>query len=220
MRTVMVWLDTLTPFLALATGIYASRTTYWKKQTTWLVGYVVAIFIVNAVGNILSEFFLLNNHAVYHVGNLLNMVMLSLYFFYLPAVGQFKRLVVSLAILTIVLNISYKLIQQNFYIFDSFGFGLSSFVFTIYAMLFYIGLIQNQKGENLFTLPDFWMVTGIFFYYASCFFIFLLYQHYTRLGVTNIGILWKFQNIMLSIMCITIIKGFLCRVSRTTLSLL
>lgn len=220
MRTIMVWLDTIAPFLAMATGLYSAKTIPWKKHMVWIFGFVAAIFLVNGICNIVSEFFLINNHAIYHLGNLVNIVLLSLYFYHLPPVWQYKRIIASIAILSVAFNITYKLVQQNISVFDSFGFGLSSFVFTIYAMLFYIGLIQNQKGENLFTIPDFWFVTGIFFYYASCFFIFLLYQHYTRIGITNIGILWKFQNIMLSIMCVSITRGFLCRVSRTSLSLL
>ncbi len=216
MRTLIVWLDTIAPMIGFVVGITSTRMSFGNKTKIWLLLYLLSSFLFNGVSNIVSEFFDMNNHVLYHSENLLNFIFLSLFFFHLPALQRYQQFIKFITILFVVAGITYKLVEVNYFIFDSSGFVWSSILFTLYALAFYNGLIQGQKGENLFKLPDFWMVTGVFFYYASCFFIFILYRHYTNLGITNTGMLWRFQNIMLSIMCIFIIKGFLCRASRTS----
>lgn len=216
MRTLIILLDTISPMISFIVGITLTRHVFGNKKLVWLLMYLLSSFLFNGISNVVSEIFDMNNHLLYHSENLLNFIFLSLFFWQLAALNRYQQFIKFITILFVVAGITYKLVEVNYFIFDSSGFVWSSVIFTLYSLAFYNGLIQGQRGENLFDLPDFWMVTGIFFYYASCFFIFILYRHYTNLGVTNIGMLWRYQNIMLTIMCIFIIKGFLCRASRTS----
>ncbi len=219
MRTILVWLDTAAPLIALLIGLFAMRSGLLKKNALWLIYYLFTSFLLNGICNIISEFYLINNHFIYHTENILNFIFLSYFFSELKVFARYKNLVKTVMVTFVLMAITFKLVMQNLFSFDSFGFAVSSAVFTMYSFGYYRSLMIDQKGEDLLKLPDFWYVTGILFYYASCFLIFILYSHYAQPGI-NFGLLWWFQNIMLSIMSLFLIKGFLCRASRTSPSLL
>ena len=217
MREFFVSLDTISPLLAFLAGILLFRNAFMPREIKWLQLYLLCSFLFNGAGNVLSEFYEINNHFLYHIQNQLNLIILSFYFIQLPLLAKHSLVIILTGILFTIANVSWKLSSGNYTIFDSFGFAWSSVIFTIYCLLYYAALLHSQKGENLFSIPTFWFVTGILIYYACCFFIFILYRHYSMLG--NTGLLWRFQNVMLMIMSIFIAKGFVCQASHKSPSL-
>ena len=213
MRTLLVSLDTAGPLLALIAGVLLLKRPFNTKEIKWLLLYLLCGFLFNGAANIISEWYEVNNHILYHIENLLNFILLSAFFSRLPLFEKYRRVFIYVVLFFVLANFSYKVAAGNYHTFDSFGFAWCSIMFTVYSLWYYSEMLQSQKGESLFSIPSFWFVTGILIYYASCFFIFILYRHYTTMQNTAIGLLWRFQNVMLMIMSIFIVKGFVCQAS-------
>jgi len=210
----MVWLDTTAPLAALFIFFVFFRNKDFPQHLGWLIVFLLCTAIINGIGNVLMNFFEANNHIYYHIGNQLNFVFVTSYFANLTVLKKYKRSFYLAIVLFTVINALYKVISANYHVFDSFGFGSCSVAFTLFSLMFYAGLLQQQEKEDLFKMPSFWLVTGILLYYACCFFVFLVYRHFTLLQVADIGKMWRFQNFMLAIMTIFIVKGFQCQASR------
>ena len=220
MSEFLVWLDTIAPLVALFILCVFYRNHNFPPHFRWLIAFLACMAIINGLGNVLMNFFEANNHIYYHFGNQLNFVFVTFFFANLSILKRYKRYFILVLVLFTITNAIYKIRTGNYHVFDSLGFGTCSIAFTLASLMFYASLLQQQEKEELFKMPSFWLVTGILLYYACCFFVFLVYRHFTLLEVAEIGRLWRFQNCMLAIMSIFIVKGFQCQASRRSPRLL
>ena len=80
MRTLIILLDTISPMISFIVGITLTRHVFGNKKLVWLLMYLLSSFLFNGISNVVSEFFDMNNHVLYHSANLLNFIFLSLFF--------------------------------------------------------------------------------------------------------------------------------------------
>lgn len=204
----LVWLDCIAPALILIAIIYYFKILRLSSETIWLLYFAGLNFVINFVGDIYSEVLEKNNHLFFHIENIGNIIILSQFFKY-----QLKKkyLINALLFSFLALDLIYIIVNQSFYRFDLFGFFGCSLVFTAYSLMFYHGLIIAPADLNLKRLSSFWYVTAFFIYYTTCNFIFLVYPHFSKKQENYHGGLWQFNNIMLLLMSILLIKGVLCQ---------
>lgn len=153
-----------------------------------------------------------NNLWMYHLYAVASFILTSLYFIFISPDLKLKRVIRIVIILFIIFSVINILLWQGLNEFDSNGFTIASFVFIIYSILYYYG--QLRKAEVLFIerLPNFWIVTGIFFYYAGCFFLFLVYYDIGTKRFRDLplpGGTWTIQQIMFIVLMICFSVGIL-----------
>lgn len=208
MMKILIWLDVLAPALILITILYYFKLLQVHNEILWLLCFALLNFVVNLIGDIYSEVLQKNNHLFFHIENIGNFIILSQFFKF-----QLKKkyFINALLLSFIILNLFYTILNRSLYRFDLFGFLGCSLVFTTYSLIYYYRLIIAPADPDLKKLSSFWYVTAFFIYYTTCNFIFLVYPYFSDKQENYHGGLWQFNNIMLLLMSVLLIKGVLCQ---------
>ena len=93
--------------------------------------------------------------------------------------------------------------------FSSNGFGLGSMFIVLNCLLYFTKSLRNPATENLLRSRTFWLVTALFVYYASNFFIFVSYRRLTEIRPQDIGLVWQIHNLIFLVMCVCFSIGFI-----------
>ena len=81
-------------------------------------------------------------------------------------------------------------------------------IMLFYCLQYYIFLMLEERTMPLTKQPGFWIVTGLTFYVATSFFIFLFYSHLVNEDWKFAVDIWDVHNIVFIILCIFIAKQF------------
>ncbi len=84
---------------------------------------------------------------------------------------------------------------------NSLSLSFTSFCICFYCVIFYLISLQNLDDQNLLRTPNFWTVTAFFFYFSTCFVIFISYKIFTQNKERYFVILWLIHNLILFISC-------------------
>ncbi len=211
LKSILVWLDVLAPAFILIAIIKYYRFQCFSAQIKWLFYFACLNFGINTIGDIYSEVLQRNNHLFFHIENFGNFFILSQFFKI-----HFKKKYFINAVLIgfTALNIFYTTLNCSYHRFDIFGYMGSALIFSVYSLLYYHKLIKSPVNVDLKTYAPFWFITAFFIYYATCNFIFLVYPYFSSKKETYHGGLWQFNNVMLLLMSVLLIKGILCQVYR------
>ena len=209
-QNILKYLDFISPLLLLI-FILINKKAIWRRD--YLFWFIIAQVLLNGIGNILEEQ-KIDNLFIYRLNCIASFVILSEYFRHLLT---FKKvnLIIGLVSLVFFICFAVDLIKlENFNSFNSYSYGLASFILTTYSFLYFLNQISQPTESVITQSKDFWYVTGIFTYYASNFFIFLSYNWLTQEYSTNIfALIWRIHNVILLIMCVYIFLGFRCKPS-------
>ncbi len=212
--------DTYPALLPIAFCLYKQfRVPPSMKIIFWLV---VMSGIMNFIGNQIGQRGI-NNQWLYHLYAVVTFAITSLYFAVISQRKQIKRLIRTGIVLFIIFSLINIYAWQGLKDFDSNGFGIASILFIIYSILFYYG--QLKETENLFIerLPDFWIVTGIFFYYTGNLFLFFVYNHLIDYKLSVFSAIpqgpWIIHQIMFTILMLCFTIGIsLCKPGKRILA--
>jgi hypothetical protein len=93
---------------------------------------------------------------------------------------------------------------------------LESAIIMIPCLVYFRELFTAKELVNLFGEPAFWLVTGIFFYLATIFPLFIAAPYLRGHGLFQVGkTLYSINNFAIVIAYLLFIKGFTCRIKRS-----
>jgi len=167
----------------------------------------LGIDIITAI-NTYHHNFDLSNNIFYNIHSVVRFVCFSLYFIQLPQASfvKFKKALVAGFIILLVINFGFL---ENFFNYDSFSGNLlatEAYLLLIYCMLYYLSELKDDS-KNLFSGPDFWVVTGLSIYVVINFFVFLFYLPMIDVDEGLAVNIWNVHNIAFIIFCLFITKA-------------
>jgi hypothetical protein len=93
--------------------------------------------------------------------------------------------------------------------------ALESIVILIPCLIFFRELFTRHEPLNLLKDPSFWMITGIFFYLATIFPLFMTLPWLRSHGLNNVAHgLYSINDFAVSVTYFLFIKGFTCRIKK------
>lgn len=139
-----------------------------------------------------------------------------IYFLYLIIRSTLiKKLAIGLFILFLVYFTGSTLIGKGIYQFNDLAVFFESVIIVFLCLVFFRELFTRPEPIDLLRDPSFWLVTGIFFYVATIFPLFLTASYLRTHGLEKINrTLYSINNFAISITYLIFIKGYTCRTKR------
>lgn len=156
--------------------LYLTRRYPVPREIRIIFWLSVASGVINFAGNQIGQRHI-NNQWLYHIYAVATFVVTSLYFITIFQDAIIRSIILLDLILFIIFSLINILFWQSLKDFNSNGFGVASIMFIIYSIAFYYGQLKNKESLFIEKLPNFWIVTGIFFYYTGNLFLFFIYNH-------------------------------------------
>jgi len=188
------------------------------KQPTTLKPVILYLwlgFIINLMIDTIMVYktylpdWLQSNNPFYNVHSVIRFIFFSLYFIRLPqpAFAILKKMLPFLYVLFLIINFGFF---ENFFNPESLSGNLLSaeaYLLLVYCMLYYLSELQDDS-KNLFSGPDFWVVTGLSIYVVINFFVFLFYLPMLDVNIDLAINIWNVHNIAFIIFCLFLTKAF------------
>jgi hypothetical protein len=198
-------------FIPFAVIIFR-RKPLWSKSSTKLFS---AYIILDVITWFLSFLFSSNNiptFAVSNTFNVLEFVMLS--FFYVLILDIKKLKFLSILISVAALGLLYGVFSNMNESFSSLLEACSNIVFIITSIIYYRRLLLDLKVTNLWQHSEFYLNTGIFFYFSCSVYIMVFANYFLNLNEKSQMILWTIHSVINLITYIIFATGLLkCKVT-------
>jgi hypothetical protein len=194
-----------------------------RNHATWIKPikiYVVAALLINIAAISIQKFkedwgyklgdFFYSNNFLYNIHSVIRLLLFSWFFILLA-----QRFMPKLKKIIPIGFIAFVLI--NFIFFENFfnRYNLSSRLLAtegalllFYCLQYYIFLVLDDTGVSFKKQPGVWVVTGLTFYVAASFFIFLFYDYLVRQDKYFAINVWDVHNFFYVALCICIAITF------------
>lgn len=212
MNRILVYLDIIVPFVSILVSVFyllSRRVTIHVYDFTLLFFYF-SQFILNSTANGFQDY-KINNHWVYHINSLITQIIFTYYFLNSYHNEKWKTLTVISFVLYIIFGLFNMVFFQRPLTFNSYSYAFGVLWIVFFSLESLHILLSNPELENIFKFKDFWIATGILFYFGISFFIFISYNYLSAVSPQNVGVLWKIHNIFLSIGCILFLKAIFAK---------
>jgi hypothetical protein len=156
-----------------------------------------------------GDFFYSNNF-LYNIHSVIRLLLFSWFFILLNQrfMHRIKILIPFAFIAFVIINFS---VSENFFnrqILSSRLLATEAALLLFYCLQYYIFLILEDKGISFKRQPGIWIVTGLTFYVAASFFIFLFFD-YLVINDEKFAInVWDVHNFFFILLCICIAITF------------
>ncbi|MDB5251673.1 MAG: hypothetical protein JWP27_842 [Flaviaesturariibacter sp.] len=202
----LIYLDTIAPFLTLLVFAVRMRLVLKERVLSLLFLYLLVQLVLNGTANLFSSQ-RINSHPFFHLNIFLSFFLVTeVYRSLLPSrhglIGWLRVAYVGATALNLLTG-------GSIYRFNSFGFSVASLLVMALSLLYFLQVIREPTQEGLSRQPRFWINVGFFTYFTTSFFVFITYDYFTRKGI-KVGYLWRFHNVMLTLLCTYLITGLLC----------
>ncbi len=157
----------------------------------------------------LPEFFHSNNF-LYNIHSIIRLLLFS-YFFILLGQRFMHRVKKALPFLFLLLAAVNFIFFENFFdrmMFSNRLLAMEAAILLFYCLQYYIYLTIEDRSTALVKQPGFWIVTGLSFFVAASFFIFLFYSYLTAEDLKFAVDIWDVHNIAYVLLCICIAINF------------
>jgi hypothetical protein len=195
----------------------------YKKRTACLKPIRIYIWIaltINIIATViwkrkklgLPEFpeWLTSNNYLYNIHSITRLLLFS-WFFILLKQRFMHRIKVILPLIFIIFAIINFGFYENFFTHDmpsSRLLATEAGILLFYCLQYYIFLLLEDRTTSLKKQPGFWIVTGLSFYVAASFFIFLFYAYLIMQDLDFAVGLWDVVNTAYIFLCICIAITF------------
>jgi len=187
----------------------------------WFCAFIYsmsAFYIVAVSYELFCKHFKLveNNYLMYHIACVFYVI--TLYKFFSILIQSKYKLAIDIFFLIpfIILSIfNFIYLKTTLTI-----YALTSVWVSIKSLTYYTQKFTQPANEDILKNRIFWIVSGLFFYFASAFFIFISWDLFTN-GYIKGSIffylpIWTIHNIILAISCVFFIKSISLKGEVTT----
>lgn len=192
--------------LLLAALFYLKKNMKAVYPDFLLIGFLICQVLLNTLASLLQSKQIIN-HGVYHANCLITFCIFAAYF--LRTLQHRKFIWVGLIIFLVFWIVNLIWIQP-YYKFNSFSYALAALIIVWYSLLNFQQLIKQMPTQNILTLKNFWILTGLLTYFGSSFLIFTSYNYLSEIDPKNVGVLWKTHNVFLCVTSFIFFKAITC----------
>jgi len=142
-----------------------------RKRTGWywyFVPFMFFIIVVEGTGYIMAAFFRMNNHWIYNIEMLGEILFIPWVFRQIFKEAEAKEnIIIITGFIVLVISFTIETIKNNLFIYNSFTYLVMSAVFIIYAGTYFYSLLKKSDPVELAKLVPLWIVAGIFIFYFA-----------------------------------------------------
>jgi len=152
-----------------------NRNRDYKTTHLLIVVFIAVGLTIEVIGEITSRQGI-NNSLYYNLLFVYTQTLLFIFFFYLISQNtQWKRRIIRLSIIFVCFGVVYSFYFRSIHlVFHNYSFAIGSLILIALAINFFLDIFNFDKYEdsNLLSIPYFWIVTVILFFYSAAFFYF------------------------------------------------
>lgn len=198
--------------LTFCLGVALSQREYLDGNFRWLFWLVIVTWIVDVAGTLLRN--TINNHPLYHAFQPVEYGLYAMYFFHTLRQPLVRKIIPVSIVLMGVFSVVNALFFQSIWSQNSYSFMLEAALLLVWSVIYFFELYTNFTPQNLRELPEFWVSTGVLFFYAGSFFQMGLHRYLMRVDEPWARQLWVI-NLLLNILLYSLITvGFLCKTAQ------
>ncbi|GAB2778823.1 hypothetical protein GCM10027275_22870 [Rhabdobacter roseus] len=155
--------------LCLGTALY-----HWKQLDAtyrWLKYLVAITWLVEAWGFYHLWHLKKVAHGIFHGFTPIEYALLALYFAATIRNGRVKQLIYVSILLHVVLSVLNTIFFQPIQGVNSNSFLLMAFFLVAWALFYFYEMYLLDEPWTVYRNPDFWVATGVLFFYGGSFFV-------------------------------------------------
>ncbi len=170
------------------------RFRYLNKSQLIFCCFLLVSFLTEVISGILIAYkqptlLLLNLYTILDLG-------IALWFFNTLLKGFFRNGILYLSstvILVLITILVFATIQKQSI--NNYAWSSEALAIIIYCLLYYFRVIKEMNIPVIEQHPTFWIVTGLFVYYAGVFFLFLFSDILNRISKTHMVNIWQINSL-------------------------
>ncbi len=128
--------------------------------------YLLFTASVQLSGYLYSHFLKKSNHFIFNLDLLIDTGFWTLFFAFTYQSKKLKKVILAAGIIFLLYAI-FRLYQESFWIYNSVNDTISSVLITAYCLVFLAELFISDLFINYFSIPVFWICTGLLFFNAG-----------------------------------------------------
>lgn len=182
--------------------------------------YVFTALVINIAATLIQKYkiiwgfekgdFFWSNNFLYNTHSIIRLLLFSWFFILLKQhfMHRVKAVLPFIFILLVFVNFIF---YENFFnrsMLSSRLLATEAAILLFYCLQYYIYLMIEDRNTPLKKQPGFWIVTGLSFYVATSFFIFLFYNYLIEQNIQFAVGIWDVHNIAYILLCICIAITF------------
>lgn len=205
-----------TIFLTVYFGIAVGQRKFLTGNFRWLFYLMCVTWVVETLGYFLKHH--VNTNPMYHAFQPVEYALYSLFFsetLRQPLVKRFVAISIGLYALFAVCNV---LFFQSLHIPGSYNFILEASLLLTWTLVYFYQLYVFFEPQKVWQVPEFWVCTGILFFYAGTFFQMGLHSYLIRSNRELANRLYVINHLLNILLYGLITVGFLCKASQKKLS--
>lgn len=204
-RLIIDWAEVIAPLIALPFVVTRKPLPDYLKPVRI---YVFLALILNLLSTLIWKYkvkmgiqegdFLWSNNFIYNFRSIVSLWLLSRFFILLKQ-RFLHRVKAVLPFAFLVLAAVNFIFFEDFFnrnMFSNRLLATEAAILLFYCLQFYIYLTVEDRSTSLKKEPGFWIVTGLSFYVAASFFIFLFYMYLTQEDLDFAVDIWDVHNIV------------------------
>jgi hypothetical protein len=125
------------------------------------------IVIVEGTGWCMGALFKIKNHWLYNIELIVEFYFFTWLFREIYRPGQKIKHILSITLLTFTSVFVVECVQTKFVNYNDKSSLVASVFLIVYCGVYYYMLLRQTKHENLIKHPEFWLVSGVFFFYFA-----------------------------------------------------
>jgi hypothetical protein len=151
----------------------------------------------------------------YNIFTLFELFIFSYFLFQVVRSLRIKKIIIVLMCLFSVFFIQYPLLE-GLGAFSNMAVALESIIIIIPCLTYFRELFTRTEPVDLWREPSFWLVTGIFFYLATIFPLYMTRSYLLAHGLIAVSkSLSSINNFALSITYLLFIRSYTCRIKKS-----
>lgn len=184
--------------------------------------YFPIFLLITLVGELYAAYLRSHHQSNLFLYNIQTVFEFEFYFFFL---GKLFKQYTKSKIITVIIYLYLLLALTNIFfiqgkfVFHSYTFNLGCFIIIPLCIIYFIYLLRFSKSPTLTKEPEFWIVTGIFFYHTMMLPIFGIHSLISNLSKSIKIILFYMVHFVNISQYILFTIGFLCKRKIPRLSL-
>ncbi len=188
---------------------YKKAEPLWLRLFPWYLGFTMTIQLG---GYLYSHFLLKSNYFIFNIQQIADFVFWVYVFSKIYKTKGVKVVLSGLAAFAIFFSAYNIFAGEGFYNFNSKTNTIISIILLIFSLLYFAELFMNNNRINYFTIPTFWICTGLFFFNLGSIIYLGLFNYITSHKLDEDGKIYGVIMVTLNILMYALFTiGFFCR---------
>ena len=205
--------------LLISLIIAVSQQKFLTMNFRWLMWSLVVTCIVEGIGYYHLRM-IKNSNFIYHFYQPVEYTLVAL--FYINTIySSFAKKVIRVSVPVFVLFcLANSLFLQDVNSPNSNCFMIEAVLLIVWSGFYFYELFTSNEEERIWRIPEFWVSTGVLFFYAGTFFLMGLLNYLYKVDMGLAKKLYVINHVLNLLLYSLYAVGFICKARQMKLSLL